>query len=345
MAPALISRKWDFWLLGGASLVLWIPFFFLWPATGYDSFVQGVATLTAVDLLVNQPHLLASYRLAYGRGQEFILRHWLHTLLVPAALLLTFVWAFWLLVQPNTTPEAGSAVLAGAVNLMFLLSGWHYTKQVFGVTMVYARYDGYELLRWQRELIRYSLLILWIYSYASGPGGPNRAGLYSMQWNKLLPVWLAPLSGGVLACLVLAVLGGVIAGNWRKRRPSLNLFTPYLSIFLWYVPWLRPYAFYQLAPVFHGLQYLPFVYRVERYRSPQLRRQVAWMGLVTLMAIGWMLMHTVPAALDGWASGNLRMISFFVVCAGIFCNVHHIFLDNALWRMGQDPEVRQALLA
>ena len=340
--PALISRGWDFWLLGGASLLLWLPFFFLLPATsqtGGDAFVQAVVTMSAVDLLVNQPHLLASYHLAYGRGRAFVLKHWFHTLFVPIALILAFVWAFTMLGRPE-----GALVLGGAVNFMFLCSGWHYTKQAFGVTMVYAAYDGYSMQRWQRELIRYSLLALWIYSFARGAGGPDRGGVYAMRWNLWLPDWVAPVTGSVLLVLVVGVLLGVVARNWRERRPSLNMVTPYLAIFFWFVPWLRPYAFYQLGPVFHGMQYLPFVYRVERFRSPGLKLQMAWLGLVGLMAVGWMVMKTIPGVLDGWMAGPATQLSFFVVAAGVFCNVHHIFLDNALWRLGEDRDVRQALI-
>lgn len=337
--PALLSRRWDFWLLGGASLVLWIPFALLAPA-GPSDWVQAVVTLSAIDLLVNQPHLLASYHLAYGRGREFILRHWFHTLLVPLGLLLTFAWAFWLLMQPDTPAESAAAVMGGAVNFMFLVSGWHFTKQAFGVTMVCANYEGYPLTRWQRELMRYSLLTLWWYSFACGPGGPRRVGPYSLQWNQSFPHWLAPLLGWVLAALTL----GVVVGVFARRRPGLNVLAPYCSVFLWFIPWLRPYAYYQLAPVFHGLQYLPFVYRVERFRNPALARHLAWLGLVGLMAIGWMVMRTIPESLDGWAAGKVEMISFFLVSAGVFCNVHHIFLDNVLWRIGEDKELRQALL-
>ena len=36
--------------------------------------------------------------------------------------------------------------------------------------------------------------------------------------------------------------------------------------------------------------------------------------------------------------------SFFLVVSLFFFGVHHIILDNVLWRIGQDTEVRKALL-
>jgi hypothetical protein len=54
-------------------------------------------------------------------------------------------------------PRAGDVLLTAGFNLMVLTIGWHYTKQVFGCMMVYARYDGYLLTPFQRAITRYAL--------------------------------------------------------------------------------------------------------------------------------------------------------------------------------------------
>ena len=71
---ALTTRFLDFWLLGGASILVWLVMIS----------VQGFRTSWAVDqhfknltytaaslsLLVNYPHFLVSYKLAYRRGRD-----------------------------------------------------------------------------------------------------------------------------------------------------------------------------------------------------------------------------------------------------------------------------------
>jgi hypothetical protein len=55
------------------------------------------------------------------------------------------------------------------------------------------------------------------------------------------------------------------------------------------------------------------------------------------------LLQGVPGLLDGHGLHRAQF-SFFVVAVGVFFNVHHIFLDNVLWRLGEDRDVRQALM-
>jgi hypothetical protein len=118
-------------------------------------------------------------------------------------------------------------------------------------------------------------------------------------------------------------------------------------MFVWFAPWLRQTEYFlYTVPFFHSLQYLGFVYRVERFRADE-RMQARELRGVTvalvLLASGWLAFELVPGVLDRvWmrASG----LEFFVLASVIFINIHHFFLDNVLWRIGGDPEVRKALL-
>lgn len=48
-------------------------------------------------------------------------------------------------------------------------------------------------------------------------------------------------------------------------------------------------------------------------------------------------MHWLPASIDGWLRESGAMsISMMVV---IFVNIHHYFIDNAIWRY-DNPEMR-----
>ena len=81
----LISPKIDFWVIGGASLVFWIlSQFFIYfsnisPRTGY--YLNNLPLFfTILSLVVNYPHFMVSYQLAYGRGKPFIFKNWFYNI-------------------------------------------------------------------------------------------------------------------------------------------------------------------------------------------------------------------------------------------------------------------------
>src|SRR4051812_507115 len=91
-ANALLSRVSDFWLLGGASIGLWIVMslaqFGRERSEAVEShFLQLGALFSLLSIVCNHPHFMISYRFAYGRGAKFVLKHWFSLLLVPAALI------------------------------------------------------------------------------------------------------------------------------------------------------------------------------------------------------------------------------------------------------------------
>ena len=70
-----------------------------------------------------------------------------------------------------------------------------------------------------------------------------------------------PTVGG----LVLVVYK-VFYANYRDRGavPSLNMLVPFIALYVWWMPQTRQYEFYfLLTPLFHSLQYLAFVYKME----------------------------------------------------------------------------------
>ena len=77
---ALTTRFVDFWLLGGASLLVWLIMFAVQgfrSAWAIDQHFKNLTVTTAsLSLIVNYPHFLVSYKLAYGRGQAFITTYW-----------------------------------------------------------------------------------------------------------------------------------------------------------------------------------------------------------------------------------------------------------------------------
>jgi hypothetical protein len=353
VSDALTTRFLDFWLLGGASVMVWVVMSSLSAhreAFGISRhFTNVAATFATLSLAVNYPHFLAGYRLAYTRGFGFVRRHWPQTLLVPSLLIGVLAYAYRLLNDSTMPPAQGEAVLAALVNFMYLTVGWHYTKQAFGCMMVYAKLDGYPLDNLQRQSLRWSLLTFWWYSFAWN----GQTYLDGSYWELKYQTWGLPrggleLTGLVSHALIFFSVYWVIWRNWKlqQRLPSINFLIPFVAIFVWFSPYLRQMEYFlYLVPFFHSLQYLVFVYRVESHLAEPDKQQAQWtIVILGLVFCGWMGFEFVPGSLD-MLMDHVRNIgvSFFLIGCSLFLNIHHYFLDNVLWRLRDDPVVRDAL--
>ncbi len=375
---ALTTRFLDFWLLGGASILVWLVmlgvqgFRTSWAVDQH--FKNLTFTAASLSLLINYPHFLVSYKLAYRRGPAFVRLHWYQLVAVPLALLAMFVVAFVqydtpirslplvgaLAGTPNTLggigqvvsgPRLGDLLFTGVFNLMMLTVGWHYTKQVFGCMMVYSHFDGYALTPAQRNLTRRALLTIWVMNFVhTNIGGTQNTFSQFKYYSFDLPDIAAPLSVAVVYGGLALVAYKVFYANYRERGqlPSLNLLVPFIALYIWWMPQTRQYEFYfLLTPLFHSLQYLAFVYKMEETRlkgapNREVRATALIMGLVVA---GWMAFELVPNTLDN-ALGTFTawQMFFFFTAAMLFINIHHYFIDNVLWRF-RDPEVRTYLLS
>ncbi|HEV8248231.1 MAG TPA: hypothetical protein VGP93_20790, partial [Polyangiaceae bacterium] len=130
-----VSRSAEFLVVGGATLFLYPALWLLRRVIGLDSAELAVGFLMFHGAhLINDPHFSVTYLLFYrdvrrrAFGPAFEPRQRARYLV--AGVLGPLVLGGWLLSALST----GSAYSLGlAVQLMFLLVGWHYVKQGFGV--------------------------------------------------------------------------------------------------------------------------------------------------------------------------------------------------------------------
>jgi hypothetical protein len=381
LAPtrALTTRFLDFWLLGGASLLVWLAMFVLQhfrSAWAIDHHFESLAmTALSLTLIVNHPHFMASYRLAYGRGPRFVAAHWWQLAVVPALLLGLFAWAYANFERPTaealpflpavagalgalgagtqlwTTPQLGEFLFSIGFTVMFFTVGWHYTKQTFGCMMVYANLDAYPLSPAQRGLLKWSLLSVWWVNFCYGHREEERRAFSSFSYYSLdLPDVLAPLAACALGVGLVLVLHRVFWANYRAtgRLPSLNLLAPFVAIYVWWLPLTRQAEFYVLlTPLFHSLQYLAVVGKVE-YSKLRESGHSEWRGTglaLGLVVAGWLAFELLPSMADiRLGTFAAWQMFFFFTAATLFLNIHHYFIDNVVWRF-KDPVVRRHLLA
>ena len=375
---ALTTRFVDFWLLGGASLLVWLVMIAVqgfrteWAIDQH--FKNLTYTTASLSLLVNYPHFLISYKLAYSRGRSFVSAHWWQLIVVPVLMGVAFAWAYarydepasnlplvgWLR-QSVTGLGANANVLSGprlgdllftlTFNVMLFTVGWHYTKQVFGCVMVYAYFDRYPLTARQRTITKWALLSIWWLNFAQNNARGTQNTFSQFSYYSLdLPDILLPITSAILVIGVALIGHQVFWRNYKEhgRPPGVNMVVPLVALYVWWLPITRQFEFYfLLTPLFHSLQYLAFVYKMEDTRlrglaHPEVRGTAIVVGTVVA---GWLAFEFLPNEIDaGLRTFAAWKMFFFFTAAMLFINIHHYFIDNVLWRF-KDPEVRKYLLA
>lgn len=246
-------------------------------------------------------------------------------------------------------------LLGWAVQAMFFFVGWHYVKQSYGVFVVLSGMKGIYYNRWQVMALKGHVYSLWLYSwFASGAVilegmSPRPMTFYSLSYSGLSLFKTQGLVDLLFwPAVILAVAGwGAVLWNWYEsgKRPSLSGLLGYTSMYtlLAFVR-LHP-LFAYAAPAFHSLQYLLFVFAYKRgefhlegqeqHGGHDTGVKPPWLRLLTyfllMCATGALFFDVLPFYFDGkgprWGLPLVATPIFH-----LFINVHHYFIDSAIWR-------------
>jgi hypothetical protein len=355
LSGALGARFVEFCLTGGGTLLLFPLLFALRGAVGLDAAELAVGfTMFHAAHLINDPHFSVTYLLFYRgarqRWQEFgraqRARYLFAGALVPGAL------AIWI----GVALASQSAPLLGLlIQLMFLLVGWHYVKQGFGVLNVLAARRGVRFTPTERRVILAHCLLGWAYAWAS-PAEPGRL------LEEKGVVYTAVAHGASLERVTLSLFGVstvalalVLAQKWRREGP-LPLWSPLagflVSVWLWTVYSSADPLMVYAIPALHSLQYLYFVWLLKRNEARAVERAQVFgpsvkqrLGVLALSALGlgFLLFHALPQVLDGAlsdrrATTDLGATPYFAAIFA-FVNIHHYFMDTVIWRR-ENPSAR-----
>lgn len=359
---ALVGRSADAWLVGGASLAVWLLVVVLerfdTALPGMQTHLAALATMVpTLAVVANYPHFMASYALAYGGGGALVARHWLALVVAPVALMAAFVvshetFAETLRFGSVEIERFGEQMLGGLVQTMFLAVGWHYAKQTYGCARVGARYRDFRISSVEARLLRYGLLALGAALFVRSNVGEGEHQYFGLRYSVLgFPRWATSgaallMAGGAL----LAAVAVASASASQRRCPPSLVVVPVVAMFVWWAPVTHNATFYAAVPFFHSLQYLCFVARIEgeRHRRGERRwgRRHPFVSIaVPLVVIGWLVFEGGPGMLDRAAgpSGSLG-IAYFTLAFTVFVNVHHYLIDHVIWRFG-DPRIKEWLLS
>jgi hypothetical protein len=351
------SRAAEFLLVGGST-----PLFFAlswalrrWLGLDAADYAAGFTTFYAA-YVVNDPHFSVTYLLFYRNARERAFgrafapaqraRYLLAGFVAPAIL------AAWgaLGVAWRSAPALG-----WLIQLMFLLVGWHYVKQGFGVMVVLAARRGVTFARTERLALLAHCYAGWAYAWAS-PAAPGteveeKGVVYRSLAHShgLERFTLAVLLATIVPLVVLLVR------KWR-REGRLPLVTPLtamlLSIWSWSIYSSGDPLVRYVIPALHSIQYLYMVQLLKR-REAQEREGPPWFEMdarsrlaglaVAALALGWVLFHG-GKILDGvfgspkHATTDLGATPCFAALFA-FVNIHHYLMDSVLWRR-ENPETK-----
>ena len=339
---ALLSPAWDFLMIGGLSLILFPLFLFFVPR---NQDLHSIALITFyLSFAVNYPHFLISYQFLYADNLSSITTHWrlaLAGIVFPVAFLIYVGYS--LLVGPSSP-----AALSYLVNLMFFFVGHHYVKQIIGCVVVISTLNKVFFDRKERMILSINMLAIWMISYFNGNIGTRTLQMHSISYQTFNFPTVSLTTCYVVIALSLLVMAWQIVQKYIQTGKWIpaNALVALASIYLWHLPVLYHPSFFYMIPLFHSLQYMLFAgaYVKNRYRpvnispsTPQYRQQ--WLQGVSVyigisIVLGTLFFYTIPHFLDKNVAYNKALYGpeLFMFLFVIFINIHHYFIDFAIWR-------------
>lgn len=304
------------------------------------------------SFVVNFPHFLVSYQLLYWDARERLFsnyRYIVASIVSPGILIGIILYGL-------TKPDA--VVLGHLLNAMYFFVGWHYIKQTFGVVSVCNAHEKIFYNKTERFAVKGFLYGIWAMSWISlNTSGAQYAmeGISYTSFN-LDPTWLEYTYYYLIAFAGLCLITGYQKYIREGKTISLSGFVAVIALVLWYLPVLNNPTFFLIVPFFHSLQYLYFVYLVKTHEANTLvpDRSTAsarkeffkkyYAYLTWPFITGAIFMWFLPRYLDqtGILRDNFASAAPFMFAFTIFINIHHYFIDHAIWR-GDNPKMKKFL--
>lgn len=335
--PVLVTRRVDGWLVGWLAVAVWVGIVLV-HSLHWTLSVNWTSEIYWVGAVVTAAHFGWSYHLAYGAGTSIVRTRPLPMVGLPVAIAVALI--VLCVVGLNSTAQQSGSIIGGSITVVYLLTTWHYIKQVYGVGRLAAGLSGIRLSKREADVLRYALYPLAVVGALKVlvHGATYRLSGYPVGF-PVLPHWVmvtAQASVWVGAAGIAAVLVGI---GRRARVPGL-LIGPYLAAFLWLaVPSSVVMSILLLAP-FHALQYLAIGHRAELALSGvsgEPMTPVRWLNIAAGAAAGGLLLSKwLPQLLDGATGGGTDRPMLFSALFFVFLNLHHYLIDATIWRSSGD---------
>lgn len=307
---------------------------------GTSHFHTWTVAFYLLAIVFNYPHFMATIYRAYRSKEEFT-RYRIFTLHLTVLLILTGLLA-----------HAWFPLVPWLFTLYICWSPWHYSRQNFGLLLMFLRRNGATVNPTERRLLHYAFVasyIMLLISFQTGVSGDRLVLSLGLPAKLAHPAEIAT-AGAFLLLSSLAFLRLAKSG-WRALVAPLTLLG---SQFLWFlVPLLLTLAMHIEIPqsryssgilaVLHSAQYLwitsYYAQREARATGRARWSRTAYFG--TLLAGGIALFIPGPWIVSYVFHYDFA-VSFLIFTALV--NLHHFILDGAIWKL-RDSRVATLLTA
>ena len=316
------------------------------------SSIDNFLLMIWLTALINNPHFMASYRLLY-RSREQVLRYRWSSMYLPLILVFASVFVVVGNLQAGGSGTslaliwqymtAGTFHVLGATASLYL--AWHYNGQAWGMTASFLHLAGIRATQFERRCIRSAYWAL--------------TGFHVLWSLSLFQPDYEPLSQLKVAVFLLALLmiplglhGFLRMQRRTGKRIPWRAVLPWIAIYFWYVlVFFHDYAII-LLQLSHALQYLCFTTRIEMNLAVGRRSQSragSWGGsgsmvllYVLFLITGWLVFDL--ARFVPMTAPQQTTLHTALGLLGIIVNIHHYFVDGAIWKIS-NPAVRRDLFA
>jgi hypothetical protein len=321
----------DFLLLGPGATLLVSGVFVALAAAGKPGWAATFGTW--LTLLVLGPHYAATYRRAYSSA-DIVKAHPIVTLVVPVVLVAAAALAIRF--PRGFGPFYFLAYVAW--------SGYHYSGQSLGVTMLYPLRQRARLEVREKRLLALPLYVSWIVSLLglAQVGAAARNPAYEIVRDTFAPVAIPTWAVAALVLPLLVSFAGVAVVARGRRQRGLPLPLACYGVIAAQVIWFGgglffPFFSVGLVPIFHSLQYLALTgwHHTRGPTAKSLGSFAAYVVVVLLLGLvinPGLLILFVPSGAQA-AAGAAAVITAI--------NLHHFLLDGRIWRM-REPKVAKA---
>ncbi len=362
---SFFSPTLDFLCLGGGSLVM-IPIL----AFAIPDDLNGETLLLTALLanVINHPHFAHSYQIFYRTYPQVMRQPDMSP-----SLRLRYLWAG--VISPVIILGAlAAALFVGdqqtlglAVNAMGFFVGWHYVKQGYGMIMVDAARLRCFFGERQKKILLVNSYLCWGLAWALANRTVAERDLWGISYAAIdipLPVlWGFILAVSDSSLLVLVTLLQHVKAH-GGATPINGIMAYVAALYPWLLLGSEPIVG-ALIPAFHSLQYLIIVWRVQlnvERAKPGASEHVDWMHRFgigfrrdTARFVGFLGNGFVIGLLGFWLIPLLAGFyvaydraeygpNLFLFLFWIFINIHHYFIDNAMWRK-ENPHTLKYLFA
>jgi hypothetical protein len=220
--------------------------------------------------------------------------------------------------------------------LYLVWSPYHYSRQAYGLSVMYAYRSGSALETADKRWILWACLIPFFWTLIHPDGG--MALLLPRGFYTGFPMRTALMQ----TLTVLSLVAPVALFLWLRTRRGLVLPMISVAVIVSNAIWWTLFNYFNAfvwATVFHGLQYLAIV-SVFHIRDQERRASNVhgWFFhtatfYVTCLILGWVLFFRWPQTY--WLFGFGIVQSGLLVTAII--NIHHFVVDAFIWRLKRDP--------